>query len=94
MATIAVSDTGLSFAGITDAAIGLIPRNQAFSDTGLWGTGGGGPTVVNYYKMRALADPGPGYLTWVATGAPDFTGTGAGGPIQAGSAVVADQWSI
>lgn len=52
-----------------------------------------GSAAVNYFKMRALADPGPGYLTWVAAGSPDFTGTGAGGPIQAGTAVVADHWS-
>ena len=52
------------------------------------GAGGG-----KFYKMRALADPGPGYETWVVSGTPDFTGASAGGPIQAGTAIVADQWS-
>lgn len=51
---------------------------------------GGGPTLN--FKMRALQDPGPGYETWVVTGSPDFAGTSAGGPIQPGSAVIADQW--
>lgn len=45
-----------------------------------------------YYKMRALANPGPGYETWVVSGIPDFTGTFAPGPIFAGTAVVADYW--
>jgi len=45
-----------------------------------------------YFKMRALASPGPGYETWVAAGAADYAGSGAGGPIQAGTAVVVATW--
>lgn len=39
-------------------------------------TGGGAPATTVYYKMRAR-DAGavaPGYVTWVATNAPDFAG--------------------
>ena len=49
-----------------------------------------GPTT--YFKMRALANPGPGYLTWGATGVADFAGTGAPGAIQVGTAVVVVTW--
>jgi hypothetical protein len=45
-----------------------------------------------YYKMRALDDPGPGYVTWVVSTFPDFTGNQAPGPIQAGTAIVAAKW--
>lgn len=38
--------------------------------------------------MRALANPGPGYVTWTVF-QPDFAGTYAGAPIQAGTAVIA-----
>ena len=54
------------------------------------GNGGGGGTTI-YYRMRALADPGPGYETWTAT-TEDFAGAGAAGPIQAGTAVVVISW--
>ena len=54
--------------------------------------GGACVGALVYFKMRALADPGPGYETWVVVGSADFTGTGAGGPIQAGTAVVVAQW--
>lgn len=40
------------------------------------------------YVMRALANPGPGYVTWTVF-QPDFAGTYAGAPIQAGTAVIA-----
>jgi hypothetical protein len=63
--------------------------------------GGGGTTTILYFKMRAQdsgASP-PGYVTWVAQGAPDFAGAGYSGatptPVGAmvvGSAVVAAQW--
>jgi hypothetical protein len=49
-------------------------------------------TPVAYYKMRALADPGPGYLVWVVQTNPDFSGTQAPGAIIAGSAVIAASW--
>jgi len=62
-------------------------------------SGGGGPTLK--YKMRGQ-DSGvtlPGYVTWVATGTPDFVGAGypGGSPTPVGgmtpnSAVVADEW--
>jgi len=51
-----------------------------------------GVGVTLYFKMRALADPGPGYEIWVSVDAADFAGTGAGGPIQGGTAVVAATW--
>lgn len=40
------------------------------------------------YTMRALADPGPGYVTW-QYGYPDYAGTHAAAPILAGTAVPA-----
>jgi hypothetical protein len=62
----------------------------------------GGTVVVLYYKMRAQdsgASP-PGYVTWVSSGSPDFSGVGyAGGTptpvgaMVAGSVVVAAEWS-
>lgn len=55
-------------------------------------TVGGGPVVQLRFKMRALADPGPGYVVWVVQGAPDFVGAQAPGAIQPGTAVVADTW--
>lgn len=39
------------------------------------------------YTMRALANPGPGYVTW-QHGYPDFLGVYAPSPIIAGSAVI------
>ena len=53
----------------------------------------GGTTVTVYYKMRALADPGPGYVVWTVQGAPDPTGVEAPEAIQEGTAVVAATWS-
>ncbi len=58
--------------------------------------GGGfpsGSSAVEFFKMRALASPGPGYVTWVVSGAPDFSGAQAPGAIQVGTAVVADAWT-
>lgn len=46
----------------------------------------GTPTV--HYKMRALANPGPGYVIWTVTGTPDFVGTYAPSAIQPGTAVL------
>lgn len=39
------------------------------------------------YTMRALANPGPGYVTW-RTVAPDYLGLLSPAPIQAGTAVI------
>lgn len=39
------------------------------------------------YLMRALADPGPGYVTWIAENEPDFDGSETDDAIQAGTAV-------
>lgn len=39
------------------------------------------------YTMRALANPGPGYVTW-QYGYPDFLGTYAPAPIMVGTAVI------
>lgn len=49
-----------------------------------------GATV--HYRMRALADPGPGYVHWNSVGSPDFAGSGAGDPIQAGTVVQVGSW--
>lgn len=49
--------------------------------------------VVLVYKMRGVANPGPGYETWIVYGTPDFAGTFAPGPIFAGTAVVTDTWT-
>ena len=54
--------------------------------------GGAGGGITLSFKMRALQDPGPGYEVWVVTGSPDFAGASAGGPIQPGTAIIADQW--
>lgn len=51
-----------------------------------------GSAATQFYKMRALANPGPGYLTWVVMTTPDFAGAQAPGAIQGGTAVVADAW--
>lgn len=60
-------------------------------------TGGGangtpGASAVFHFKMRGAANPGPGYVTWLVTGTPDFTGAAAPSPIQIGTVVVADHW--
>jgi hypothetical protein len=57
--------------------------------------------VAYFYKMRArdsLADP-PGYVTWIASGSPDYAGAGyyggtptPVGPMIAGSLYIADEW--
>ncbi len=67
--------------------------------------GGGGPTITKKYKMRAQQQltpvpvPAPGYVTWIATGTPDFAGSGfatgtptPSNPMVAGSAIIADEW--
>ena len=53
----------------------------------------GGITSFSY-KMRALADPGPGYVTWIVIGTPDFAGVQAPSAILAGTAVVSTNWVI
>lgn len=45
------------------------------------------------YKMRALADPGPGYVTWITVGEADFAGADAPAAIQAGTAAVMATWT-
>lgn len=61
------------------------------------------PVVTTYFKMRAQdsGQPPPGYVVWIATGAPDFAGTGYPGgdpspvgPMILGSAVVAATWQV
>lgn len=57
--------------------------------------GGGfpsGSSAVEKFKMRALASPGPGYVSWVVSDAPDFAGAQAPASIQPGTAVVSDYW--
>ena len=49
-------------------------------------------TPAVHYKMRALANPGPGYVIWTVTGSPDFTGTYAPSAIQPGTAVLTGTW--
>lgn len=51
-----------------------------------------GTTTILKFKMRALANPGPGYVTWVVQDDPDFTGAQAPSAIQVGTAVIADTW--
>ena len=48
--------------------------------------------VILNFKMRGLKDPGPGYEAWVVQATPDFLGTSAPGPVQAGTVVVAAIW--
>jgi len=66
-----------------------LKTGRAGDEKPLGDSGGGGATT--YYRMRALANPGPGYETWTAT-TEDFAGAGAAGPIQAGTAVVVISW--
>jgi hypothetical protein len=56
------------------------------------GSGSAGGGVTLFFKMRAEQDPGPGYEVWVVSGTPDFAGSGAGGPIIPGTAVVVSEW--
>lgn len=77
---------GLGFFGSPD--IGVV-----FSGAAMHLTGGQPGGAIFNFKMRALQDPGPGFETWVVTGSPDFAGTSAPGPIQAGTAIVADTWT-
>lgn len=66
-------------------------QNRGF-DRGFIGSGDAGTTF--FFKMRAEKDPGPGYEVWIATETPDFAGSGAGGPIITGTAVVVSEWSV
>lgn len=68
---------------------------------GVVGFGAVGPTVTQYYKMRAQDDGValPGYVTWIVTDDPDFAGAGFSGgtptPVGSmipGSAIVAAEW--
>lgn len=45
-----------------------------------------------FFKMRASANPGPGYVTWIVTADPDFVGAQAPAAIIPGTAVVSDSW--
>ncbi len=81
----AIGLIGVGLPGVTV----LYLKGQHYTFVPYVGTAGG---VIISFKMRALKDPGPGYETWVVTGAADFAGASAGGPIQAGTAVIADQW--
>lgn len=58
--------------------------------------GGGGlpvpPGAIPYFRMRALASPGPGYVHWTVAVNPDPTGAQAPAPIQPGTAVIASTW--
>lgn len=78
-----------------------VPRSKNFRGRPVMTCNLVGDEVPHYYKMRARdsgATP-PGYVTWMATFSPDFTGDGYSsgtptpiGPMVAGSAVVADEW--
>ena len=70
-------------------SLGLAGNSYDIIPTGLDSGGGAAPT---YYKMRALADPGPGYVTWVVANTPDFAGTYAPSAIQAGTVIVGASW--
>jgi hypothetical protein len=48
--------------------------------------------VSDFYKMRARANPGPAWVTWVVTYNPDFAGTYAGQAVDLNSIVVAGSW--
>lgn len=53
----------------------------------------GASNVSNYFRMRAIADPGPGYVVWTVTDEPDTTGSHAPEPVQAATIVIASKWS-
>lgn len=48
-----------------------------------------GAGATSSYFMRALADPGPGFIYWVSS-IQDYLGVDAGAAIQAGTAVILD----
>lgn len=48
---------------------------------------------IFFFKMRADASPGPGYVVWVVTGEPDFAGTFAPSPIVPGSVIHVSTWT-
>lgn len=83
--------TGFGLGDIVDFGDILTP-GLGTSEIGLGGGAGGGTT--QYFKMRALQDPGPGYHVWTVTGSPDFAGTNAPGAILGGTAIITDTWTI
>ena len=54
---------------------------------------GGGADLTLFFKMRALLDPGPGFVTWKVQDEADFLGAQAGAAIIPGSAIVASRWA-
>jgi hypothetical protein len=87
-----------------EASLTHLDASQNSIDANLFTTVLGTSTVVVYYKMRG-SDSGriaPGYVTWVVTNTPDFTGAQAAGSstpsllgsIIANSTVLVDTWRI
>jgi hypothetical protein len=84
--------TGAGFYGVEAAVLEGQRSNTLRSPIG----GGGFPSgsgAVEKFKMRALASPGPGYVTWVVSDTPDFAGAQAPAAIQGGTVVVSDYWT-
>lgn len=74
--------------------LGWSSRTERMLDPVFIGLDSGVYIVKTHYRMRAFADPGPGYEFWSVDDAPDFLGTYASGPIIAGSAVAIFSWVL
>ncbi len=66
----------------------------AYSGKYVGPTTGGAPPIVDYYKMIGIASGNP--VSWVVTGAPDFTGASYGGPgvLVLATISVSDTWQV
>lgn len=55
---------------------------------------GGPSTIIDYYKMIGIASGNP--VSWVVTGAPDFTGASYGGPgvLDLSTISISDTWQV
>lgn len=75
------------------------PLNDSFQgsrDGSRVGPGGGGPGIVDYFKMRCR-DSGlapPGYVSWTVTGAPDDDASEAPLVGVASDIVVTNTWQV
>lgn len=84
--------------GATEPMVGppLDDGIQAGKEGSRTGAGGGGPGIVDYFKMRCR-DSGlapPGYVSWTVTGAPDDDASEATLVGTASDIVVTDTWQV
>jgi hypothetical protein len=89
-----MSDFALEFAPLTPTPFDVVQDSLEHQLVSFFGLMFIPPTPVSTksFKMRALASPGPGYVTWVVPTTPDFAGAHAPSPIQPGTAIITDSW--